>query len=68
MDGFVGWLHPLRFLRGCNPSYGGLTFTPMGLTPIEHASLLLDALWSKYSTALDTNGGHDAAFNEERSK
>src|SRR5437870_5213274 len=49
MDGFVGWLHPLRFLRGCNPSYGGLTFTSMGLTPIEHASLLLDALGSKYS-------------------
>ena len=49
MDGFVGWLHPLRFLHECNPSYGGLTFTPMGLTLIEHASLLLDALWSKNS-------------------
>jgi hypothetical protein len=43
MDGFVGWLHPLRFLHGCNPSYGGLTFTPVGLTPTEHASLSLDA-------------------------
>jgi len=40
----------------------------MGLTPIEHASLLLDALGSKYSNALETKGGHDAAFNEERAK
>ena len=23
---------------------------------------------SKYSTALETKGGHDAAFNEERAK
>ena len=23
----------------CNPSYGALTFTPVGLTPTEHASL-----------------------------
>jgi hypothetical protein len=52
MDGFVGWLHPLRFLHGCNPSYGGLTFTPVGLTPTEHASLSLDALWSKYPADL----------------
>ena len=38
-DGFVDWLHPLRFLRGCNPSYGALTLTPVGLSPTEHASL-----------------------------
>ena len=25
--------------HGCNPSYGALTFTPMGLSPTEHASL-----------------------------
>ena len=30
MDGFVGWLHPLRFLHECNPSYGvpTLSVTP----------------------------------------
>jgi hypothetical protein len=43
-DGFVDWLHPLRFLRGCNPSYGALTLTPVGLSPTEHASLR----WSHY--------------------
>ena len=46
MDGFVGWLHPLRFL-GINPGYGGLTPIPVGLTPTEHASLSLDTLRSK---------------------
>ena len=38
-DGFVGWLHPPRFLRECNPSYGVPTFPPVGLSPTEHASL-----------------------------
>ena len=41
---FVSWLHPLRFLSGCNPSYGVLTLAPVGLSPTEHASLR----WSHY--------------------
>jgi hypothetical protein len=44
MDGFVSWLHSLRLLRECNPSYGVLTLSPMGLSPTEHASLR----WSHY--------------------
>src|SRR5262249_50256779 len=39
IDGFVGRLHPFRFLHGCDPSYRALTLALMGLTPIEHASL-----------------------------
>ena len=38
-DGFVSRLHPIRFLHGCDPSYGVLTFAPVGLSPTEHASL-----------------------------
>ena len=38
MDGFVSWLHRLRFLHRYNSSYGALTFTPVGLSPTEHAS------------------------------
>ena len=38
-DGFVSWLHLLRFLHRYNSSYGALTFTPVGLSPTEHASL-----------------------------
>src|ERR1017187_6415881 len=44
MDGFVSWLHSLRLLRECNPSYGVLTLSPVGLSPTEHASLR----WSHY--------------------
>src|SRR5215831_1653255 len=47
-DGFVSWLHSLRFLHECNPSYGVLTLSPVGLSPTEHASFSLDALWSKF--------------------
>ena len=43
-DGFVSWLHSHRFLRECNPSYGVLTLSPVGLSPTEHASLR----WSHY--------------------
>ena len=39
-DGFVGWLHRIRFLHPCNPSYGALTLAPVGLSPTEHASLI----------------------------
>ena len=39
-----GWLCQLASSasfppHGCNPSYGVLTFTPVGLSPTEHASL-----------------------------
>src|SRR5215831_1149 len=53
-DGFVSWLHSLRFLHECNPSYGVLTLSPVGLSPTEHASFSLDALWSKNSISLKT--------------
>jgi hypothetical protein len=32
------------FLHECNPSYGDLTLTPVGLPPTEHASLR----WTHY--------------------
>ena len=47
-DGFVGWLHRLRFLHPCNPRYGALTLTPVGLSPTEHASLR----WTHISTRM----------------
>jgi hypothetical protein len=49
-DGFVGWLHRLRFLHLCNPSYGALTSTPVGLSPTEHASLR----WTHFPTGIPT--------------
>src|SRR5215813_1245442 len=49
--GFVGWLHPLRFLHECNPSYGGLAFTPVGLSPTEHASLCWTHSFAKIASA-----------------
>src|SRR5215467_3006682 len=49
--GFVGWLHPLRFLHECNPSYGGLAFTPVGLSPTEHASLCWTHSFAKTASA-----------------
>jgi hypothetical protein len=60
----------IRFVSSTNATQatGSLTFSPVGLSPTEHASISLDALWSKYSNALETKGGHDAAFNEERAK
>src|ERR1700743_502854 len=38
-DGFVDRLQKLSFLPSCYPSYGLLTFAPMGLHPTEYASL-----------------------------
>ena len=38
-DGFVDRLQKLSFLPSCYPSYGLLTFAPMGLSPTEYASL-----------------------------
>jgi len=35
MDGFVDRLHALRFLRACDPSYRALTFTLVGLPPLD---------------------------------
>ena len=37
------------------------------LFPVDKAAVF-DPVGSKYSTALETKGGHDAAFNEERAK
>ena len=35
----VSQLHPSRFLHERDSSYGALTFSPVGLSPTEHASL-----------------------------
>jgi hypothetical protein len=34
-DGFVSWLHPLRFLHGYNPSYGVSNFPPWDCLPLN---------------------------------
>jgi hypothetical protein len=52
MNGFVGRLHELRFLRACDPSYRALTFTPVGLPPTGYISLLLDILFGSFPRAL----------------
>jgi hypothetical protein len=41
----------IRFVSSTNATQATrfLTFPPVGLPPTEHASLSLDALWSKYS-------------------
>ena len=41
----------IRFVSSTNATQatGSLTFSPVGLSPTEHASFSLDALWSKYS-------------------
>ncbi|SPE35856.1 hypothetical protein SBBP1_90001 [Burkholderiales bacterium] len=35
----VGFRIPVSQLRSCYPSYGAPTFTPVGLSPTERASL-----------------------------
>src|SRR5258708_4546572 len=52
MDGFVDRLHALRFLRACDPSYGALTFTLVGLPPTGYISLLLDILSGSFLPSL----------------
>src|SRR5258708_1442180 len=52
MDGFVDRLHALRFLRACDPSYGALTFTLVGLPPTGYISLLLDILFGSFLPSL----------------
>jgi hypothetical protein len=54
----------IRFVSSTDATQatGLLTFTPVGLDPTEHASLSLDALWSKYSNMLETKGGYDGPF------
>ena len=37
----------MKVLHERDSSYGALTFSPVGLSPTEHASLPLDALVSK---------------------
>ena len=41
----------IRFVSSTNATQatGSLTFPPVGLSPTEHASLSLDALWPKNS-------------------
>src|SRR5215510_865812 len=49
----ITWIslpHPLRFLHGCDASYGALTLPPVGLSPTEHASLC----WTHYSQNIRT--------------
>ncbi len=50
--GFVDRLHALRFLRACDPSYGALTFTLVGLPPTGYISLLLDILFGSFLPSL----------------
>ena len=38
-DGFVDRLQVIGFPPTCDPSYGALTLTPVGLAPTEHTSL-----------------------------
>src|SRR5258708_11036114 len=58
MDGFVDRLHALRFLRACDPSYGALTFTLVGLPPTGYISLLLDILFGSFLPSLWSSSNH----------
>src|ERR1700756_4309357 len=49
-DGFVDRLQKLSFLPSCYPSYGLLTFGPMGLPPTEYASLRWTHISSPFPT------------------
>jgi transposase InsO family protein len=48
----------IRFVSSTNATQatGSLTLSPVGLSPTEHASLSLDALWSKYSNGVMGHG------------
>ena len=53
------------FPPACHSSYGALAVTPVGLTPTEHASLSLVALWSNNRNAVKAKGSMIVRFHEE---
>jgi hypothetical protein len=65
MDGFVDRLHALRFLRACDPSYGALTFTLVGLPPTGYISLLLDILFGSFLPSLWSSSNHSLLGSRE---
>src|SRR5262249_37617209 len=54
----------IRFVSSTNATQatGSLTLSPVGLSPTEHASFSLDALWSKNSISLKTRDTCQAGF------
>src|SRR5258707_5808818 len=65
MDGFVDRLHALRFVRECDPSYGALTFTLVGLPPTGYISLLLDILFGSFLPSLWSSSNHSLLGSRE---
>src|SRR6266436_7198748 len=65
MDGFVDRLHALRFLRACDPSYGALTFTLVGLPPTGYISLLLDILFGSFLPSLWSSSNQSVLRSRE---
>src|SRR5258705_10313085 len=65
MDGFVDRLHALRFLRACDPSYGALTFTLVGLPPTGYISLLLDILFGSFLPSLWSSSNQSLLGSKE---
>src|SRR5215467_13704487 len=48
----------IRFVSSTNATQatGSLTLSPVGLSPTEHASFSLDALWAKYTRDVAARG------------
>src|SRR5260221_10913550 len=65
MDGFVDRLHALRFLGACDPSFGALTFTLVGLPPTGYISLLLDILFGSFLPSLWSSSNHSLLGSRE---
>src|SRR5260221_2294873 len=65
MDGFVDRLHALRFLRACDPSYGALTFTLVGLPPTGYISLLLDIMFGSFLPSLWSSSNQSVLRSRE---
>jgi hypothetical protein len=55
MDGFVNRLHAFRFLHACDPSYGALTFTPVGLFPLNTSAFCWTCDWAPHSPPYPLN-------------
>src|SRR5262249_58016609 len=55
-DGFVGRLHPSRFLDVCDPSYRATDFCSGGFDSTEHASLRWTHSFLKTSSAFELLG------------
>jgi hypothetical protein len=49
MDGFVDRLHALGFLRACDPGYRALTFTLVGLPPLNTSAFSWTYEWASRS-------------------